>query len=98
MPLQIRKIGKDEQRRLIDDALEKVGLAHLRGRYPHQLSGGQQQRVALARALVYSPKVLLLDEPLWNLDAKLREQARAWLRAASVRVGHNHCVRHPRPG
>ena len=87
MPLQIRKIGKDEQRRLIDDALEKVGLLHLRGRYPHQLSGGQQQRVALARALVYSPKVLLLDEPLSNLDAKLREQARAWLKRLQSELG-----------
>ena len=87
MPLQIRKIGKDEQRRLIDDALDKVGLAHLRERYPHQLSGGQQQRVALARALVYSPTVLLLDEPLSNLDAKLREQARAWLKRLQVDLG-----------
>ena len=87
MPLQIRKIGKDEQRRLIDDALDKVGLAHLRARYPHQLSGGQQQRVALARALVYSPTVLLLDEPLSNLDAKLREQARAWLKRLQVDLG-----------
>jgi len=87
MPLQIRKIGKDEQRRLIDDALDKVGLLHLRGRYPHQLSGGQQQRVALARALVYSPTVLLLDEPLSNLDAKLREQARAWLKRLQEELG-----------
>jgi iron(III) transport system ATP-binding protein len=87
MPLQIRKIGKDEQRRLIDDALDKVGLLHLRDRYPHQLSGGQQQRVALARALVYSPAVLLLDEPLSNLDAKLREQARAWLKRLQEELG-----------
>ncbi len=87
MPLQIRKIGKDEQRRLIDDALDKVGLLHLRERYPHQLSGGQQQRVALARALVYSPTVLLLDEPLSNLDAKLREQARAWLKRLQEELG-----------
>lgn len=87
MPLQIRKIGKDEQRRLIDDALDKVGLSHLRDRYPHQLSGGQQQRVALARALVYSPTVLLLDEPLSNLDAKLREQARAWLKRLQEELG-----------
>jgi iron(III) transport system ATP-binding protein len=87
MPLQIRKIGKDEQRRLIDDALDKVGLQQMRGRYPHQLSGGQQQRVALARALVYSPTVLLLDEPLSNLDAKLREQARAWLKRLQEDLG-----------
>ncbi|MFE7977489.1 ABC transporter ATP-binding protein [Streptomyces shenzhenensis] len=87
MPLQIRKVGKTEQRRLIDDALDKVGLLHLRERYPHQLSGGQQQRVALARALVYSPSVLLLDEPLSNLDAKLREQARAWLKRLQEDLG-----------
>ncbi|MGI6873341.1 ABC transporter ATP-binding protein [Amycolatopsis sp. 3B14] len=87
MPLKIRKIGKDEQDRRITDALDKVGLAHLRYRYPHQLSGGQQQRVALARALVYSPSVLLLDEPLSNLDAKLREQARAWLKRLQEDLG-----------
>jgi iron(III) transport system ATP-binding protein len=87
MPLQIRRIGKNEQRRLIDDALDKVGLQHLRDRYPHQLSGGQQQRVALARALVYSPMVLLLDEPLSNLDAKLREQARTWLKRLQEDLG-----------
>ncbi|MFJ9899934.1 ABC transporter ATP-binding protein [Streptomyces sp. NPDC091280] len=87
MPLQIRKVDKAEQRRLIDDALDKVGLLHLRERYPHQMSGGQQQRVALARALVYSPSVLLLDEPLSNLDAKLREQARAWLKRLQEDLG-----------
>ncbi|WP_457967208.1 ABC transporter ATP-binding protein [Arthrobacter sp. D1-29] len=87
MPLNIRKVSKAEQKTLIHDALEKVGLAHLSHRYPHQLSGGQQQRVALARALVYSPKVLLLDEPLSNLDAKLREQARVWLKRLQSELG-----------
>ncbi|MFJ5695132.1 ABC transporter ATP-binding protein [Arthrobacter sp. NPDC093125] len=87
MPLNIRKVNKAEQKTLIHDALDKVGLAHLAHRYPHQLSGGQQQRVALARALVYSPKVLLLDEPLSNLDAKLREQARVWLKRLQSELG-----------
>jgi iron(III) transport system ATP-binding protein len=87
MPLSIRKVDKARQRELIHDALEKVGLADLSGRYPHQLSGGQQQRVALARALVYSPTMLLLDEPLSNLDAKLREQARAWLKRLQTDLG-----------
>ena len=87
MPLSIRKVSKDEKATRIHEALDKVGLAHLKDRYPHQLSGGQQQRVALARALVYSPSVLLLDEPLSNLDAKLREQARAWLKRLQVDLG-----------
>jgi iron(III) transport system ATP-binding protein len=87
MPLTIRKVGKQEKQRRIAEALDKVGLAHLGDRYPHQLSGGQQQRVALARALVYSPSVLLLDEPLSNLDAKLREQARAWLKRLQEELG-----------
>jgi iron(III) transport system ATP-binding protein len=87
VPLRIRKASKAEQTRLIEEALDKVGLAHLGERYPHQLSGGQQQRVALARALVYSPSVLLLDEPLSNLDAKLREQARAWLKRLQTDLG-----------
>ena len=87
MPLDIRKVSKAEQKTLIHEALDKVGLAHLAKRYPHQLSGGQQQRVALARALVYSPTVLLLDEPLSNLDAKLREQARVWLKKLQADLG-----------
>src|SRR5690606_34262331 len=56
------------------------GLGHLAERYPDQLSGGQQQRVAICRALIYEPRVMLLDEPLSNLDAKLREEARYWIR------------------
>ncbi|MEU4427199.1 ABC transporter ATP-binding protein [Actinoplanes sp. NPDC024001] len=87
MPLTIRKASKKDKQDRIADALDKVGLAHLADRYPHQLSGGQQQRVALARALVYSPSVLLLDEPLSNLDAKLREQARAWLKRLQEELG-----------
>jgi len=71
----------------VGKALAQIGLADLAGRYPHQMSGGQQQRVALARALVYEPPVILLDEPLSNLDAKLREEARAWLRQLIVSLG-----------
>jgi iron(III) transport system ATP-binding protein len=69
------------------EVLERLGLGALGGRYPHQLSGGQQQRVALARALAYRPSVLLLDEPLSNLDAKLREEARSWLRELIKQTG-----------
>jgi iron(III) transport system ATP-binding protein len=87
MPLNIRRVPRAEKSQRIHEVLDKVGLAHLRDRYPHQLSGGQQQRVALARALVYSPGVLLLGEPLSNLDAKLREQARAWLKRLQVDLG-----------
>ncbi|EME19155.1 ABC transporter ATP-binding protein [Rhodococcus triatomae] len=86
-PLQLRKVPKGEIRSRVHEALSMVGLEGLADRYPYQLSGGQQQRVALARAVTYSPGVLLLDEPLSNLDAKLREQARNWLKEFQSAVG-----------
>ncbi len=86
-PLKIRKLKKDALRRRVLETLALVELADYAGRYPHELSGGQQQRVALARALVYSPSVLLLDEPFSNLDAKLRERARTWLKRLQGEMG-----------
>ncbi|WP_340107135.1 ABC transporter ATP-binding protein [Pikeienuella sp. HZG-20] len=73
-PLSIRRVGKAEAAEKARAALDMVHLAHLADRRPAQLSGGQQQRVALARALVFSPRVVLMDEPLGALDKKLREE------------------------
>ena len=93
--LRLRKVAKAEIRARVEAVLGQLSLDNLAGRFPHQLSGGQQQRVALARALVYSPPVILLDEPLSNLDAKLREEARAWLRELIVRMQLSAlCVTH----
>ncbi|HSB73049.1 MAG TPA: ABC transporter ATP-binding protein [Candidatus Methylomirabilis sp.] len=74
--LEVRKVSKRDARKRVADVLEMVNLSGLEDRYPNQLSGGQQQRVALARSLVVEPGILLLDEPLSNLDAKLRERMR----------------------
>jgi len=85
--LEMRGIDRAERARRVADALELVGLSLLANRYPARMSGGQQQRVALARALVIRPAVLLLDEPLSNLDAKLREEMQLELRGIQRTVG-----------
>jgi putative spermidine/putrescine transport system ATP-binding protein len=85
--LLMRKVASAERRRAADELLELVGLDSHADRYPHQLSGGQQQRVALARALAVKPKVLLLDEPLSALDAKVRIQLRDEIRRIQLEFG-----------
>ena len=83
--LKLRGVGGAEKSERVQKTLDSLGLGKLGHRYPHELSGGQQQRVAIARALVYQPTVVLLDEPLSNLDAKLREEARAFLKELIIR-------------
>jgi ABC-type Fe3+/spermidine/putrescine transport system ATPase subunit len=82
--LEVRRLPKAEIRTRVDKILDVVQMGHLGGRYPQELSGGQQQRVALARAIVVQPAVLLLDEPLSNLDANLREEMRYEIRRTSL--------------
>ncbi|MBZ4422567.1 ABC transporter ATP-binding protein [Myxococcus sp. RHSTA-1-4] len=86
-PLTLRRLAKAEVASRVKEALRWVRLEALATRRPHELSGGQLQRVALARALVASPRVLLLDEPLSNLDAALREELRAEIAALRARLG-----------
>ncbi len=85
--LRLRKVPAAELRQRVEQVIAAVGLAGFESRLPAQMSGGQQQRVALARAIVIEPKLLLLDEPLSNLDAKLRVQMRAELRRIQRELG-----------
>src|SRR3989442_8026303 len=85
--LKVAHVSRADRPRRVDETLAFVGLGGLGDRWPNQLSGGQQQRVAVARALVIEPQVLLLDEPLSNLDAKLREQLRVEMRILQRRLG-----------
>jgi iron(III) transport system ATP-binding protein len=85
--LKLRKVPAAEARRKVEETLALVNLTGLEGRFPNELSGGQQQRVALARSLVVEPAILLLDEPLSNLDAKLRERMRGELKQLQRRTG-----------
>ena len=86
-PLKVRRTPRRDVTERVRQTLDLVEMGDYARRYPHELSGGQQQRVALARALVHRPSVLLLDEPFSNLDAKLRERARTWLKKLQTELG-----------
>lgn len=96
--LKLAKVPEDEIKRRVDKAAKILELSHLLDRKPRQLSGGQRQRVAMGRAIVRQPQVFLFDEPLSNLDAKLRGQTRLEIQKLHAEAGHHQPVRDPRPG
>jgi NitT/TauT family transport system ATP-binding protein len=87
LPLKTGGVPRAERRRLVDEALEAVGLTHAAGSYPWQLSGGMQQRVAIARAVAYQPEVLLMDEPFAAVDAQTRADLEDLIRSVWKRLG-----------
>ena len=96
--LKLRKVPKADIEKRVNEAAGILSLEKLLDRKPKELSGGQRQRVALGRAIVREPAVFLMDEPLSNLDAKLRVQTRAEIARLHQRLGHDDRLRHPRPG
>lgn len=87
LPLKEKKVPKAERKRLVDEALEAVGLADMSGAHPYQLSGGMQQRVAIARAIAYEPSVLIMDEPFAAVDAQTRADLEDLVRELWRRLG-----------
>ena len=96
--LRLQGTPKAEMQNRVQAAATQLGIEELLDRKPKQLSGGQRQRVAVGRAIVRDPAAFLMDEPLSNLDAKLRVQARAELSKLHKKAGHHFHLRHPRPG
>ena len=91
--LKLRKVPKAEIDKLVHEAVKILDIEHLLDRKPKALSGGQRQRVAMGRAIVREPKVFLMDEPLSNLDAKLRVQMRIEISKAASEIRYNHHLR-----
>ena len=96
--LKLAGVDKEEINRKVEDAAKTLDLEQHLDRRPANLSGGQRQRVAMGRAIVRDPKAFLMDEPLSNLDAKLRVQMRTEVAQAAVAAGDDDRLRHPRPG
>ena len=95
--LKLRKYPKAEIEQRVNEAAEILSISHLLNRKPKHLSGGERQRVAVGRAIVRHPKVFLFDEPLSNLDAKLRVQMRMEISRLHDRLKRHHRLRHTRP-